>query len=86
MTVTTLRDKNQITLPAKLLAKHGFRRVDRLEFEDLPDGGIVVRRSDAAPRPNAYEVFRAIADAVPGLEQVDWEPDRDTSPMRIADL
>ena len=86
MTVATLRDKNQITLPAKLLAKHGFRHGDRLEFSDLPDGGIVVRRSDAVPPTTAYEVFRAIADAVPGLEQVDWEPDRDRSPMRIADL
>jgi bifunctional DNA-binding transcriptional regulator/antitoxin component of YhaV-PrlF toxin-antitoxin module len=84
----TLRDKNQVTLPANLLVRHGFRKGDALVFSDLPDGGIVVRRAEAdGPGVNAYQVFKEIADSIRGLERIDWEPpERAAAPMRAAEL
>jgi antitoxin component of MazEF toxin-antitoxin module len=86
MGVATLRAKNQVTLPAKLLAEQGFREGDALTFE-AASGGIIVRRSTGtAAKRTAFDVFAELADAVPGLADVEFEVHRSKDTVRVANL
>ena len=77
----TIRDKNQVTLPAKVLEQSGLHKGDPIEFEPLSNGGIAIYPlGTGAHHQSVWEVFSAIAQQIPGIEDTDLElPPREPS-------
>ncbi|MCL2423352.1 MAG: AbrB/MazE/SpoVT family DNA-binding domain-containing protein [Micrococcales bacterium] len=87
MAVPTIRVKNQVTLPAPLLAQVGLRQGDPVEFSPLPDGGIAVHRfGHRAQGRSALEMVRGWVRDNPELADVDWDVPRLAEPVTGTDL
>lgn len=87
MAITTIRAKNQVTLPAPLLAQAGLRQGDPVEFSPLPDGGIAVYRFGRREQGrSALETVRRWAQDNPGVGDIDWDVPRFDTPVTGADL
>ncbi|MCL2468501.1 MAG: AbrB/MazE/SpoVT family DNA-binding domain-containing protein [Micrococcales bacterium] len=87
MSVATIRAKNQVTLPAPLLAQAGLRQGDPIEFSPLPDGGIAVHRFGRREQGlSALEMVRQWARDNPGVADVEWDVPRLNAPVTGADL
>jgi AbrB family looped-hinge helix DNA binding protein len=84
--VLTIRNKNQITIPQRVLAKTGMRQGDPIEVAALPDGGIAIYPfGHATRRRSVWDLATALAEAVPGIENTDMElPGRDISSREVA--
>lgn len=85
MATMTVRDKNQVTLPARLLEQIGLRPGAPIEFTALPDGGIgVYPFGTAARRESVLAAARRWAEAVPGIEDTELElPPRDLATREV---
>jgi len=85
MSVLTIRDKNQITIPAAVLAQTGLRQGDPIECAALPDGGIAIHKfGTRAGRQSAWDLAVRLADAVPGLQDIDLDlPERDLASHEV---
>ena len=79
MAVLTVRDKNQVTVPRRLLDEAGLKPGDPIEFASLPGGGIGIYPFGwQEQRESVWDIAVAVARAVPGIEDVDIElPSRD---------
>jgi len=87
MAVLTIREKNQVTIPAAVLALAGLRQGDPIECSALPDGGVAIKRyANRTHYQSLWDQAVAIADSVPGIEDTDLElPDR-TLDLRPVEL
>jgi AbrB family looped-hinge helix DNA binding protein len=87
MAVATIRSKNQVTLPARLLSRAGLKQGDPVEFEALPSGGLAVRPYGyAAKRQSALDLARELLAVAPAAADIDWEPARLGGGPRAAGL
>ena len=84
MAIMTIRDKNQVTLPAKVLAQSGLRKGDPIEFEPLPNGGIAIYPlGTRTHHQSAWDFATELARQFPGIEDTDLElPPRNPEPPR----
>lgn len=87
MAVATIRAKNQVTLPAPLLAQAGLQQGDPIEFSPLPNGGIAVYRFGRREQGrSALETFRRLVRDNPGVADIDWDVPRLDAPVTGTDL
>ena len=74
MSVLTIREKNQVTIPRHVLEKAGLAQGDAIEFEALPDGGIgVYPYGRQKKQESLWDLAVRLAQAIPGLEDCDLE-------------
>jgi len=85
MSVLTIREKNQVTIPRVLLEHAGLQRGDPIELEGLPDGGVAIYRyGHSRMRQSAWDLALALADSVPGVELTSLDlPDRSLSHREV---
>ncbi len=74
MTVLTIRDKNQVTVPAPLMESVGLKRGDPIEFEALPDGGIgIYPFGHEARRTSLWDLAVQLGEQIPGLDDTELD-------------
>ena len=87
MSVPTIREKNQVTIPREVLEKTGFAQGDAVEFEALPDGGIGLYPYGRQKKTESlWDLAVSLSKSIPGLEDCDFElPPREMD-LREVDL
>jgi len=85
MAVLTIRDKNQVTIPRRILAETSLRQGDPIEFEALPDGGIAIYPfGRSTHRQSLWDLATRLADSVPGIEDTSLDlPERALSTREV---
>ena len=85
VSVLTIRPKNQVTVPGGLLDGVGLKQGDPIEFALTPDGGIGLYRLGHQRRGESlWELATRLAEAIPGLEDVDLElPSREVEVREV---
>jgi len=72
--IMTIRDKNQVTLPAALLKQVGLYPGAPVEFKVLSEGGIGVYPYGASERRQTmWDVANRWAEQYPEIENIDLE-------------
>jgi len=86
MAVLTIRPKNQVTIPQRVLEQAGLTAGDPIEFAALPDGGVALYPYGWAERQSSlWAMAVAVAASVPGIGEVDWPtPPRDLDVREVA--
>ncbi len=81
----TVREKNQVTVPRRLMDAIGLKPGDPIEFEALPDGGIgLYPYGHQARRPTAWDLAVSISAKIPGIEDTELDPPE--HPMNLREV
>jgi|GEM_PF-1593293 len=74
MAVLTIREKNQVTVPSRVLEKTALKTGDPIEFDVLPDGGIGIYPLGHRDQCRSlWDVAEEIAARFPGIEDIELE-------------